>query len=76
MLFGKVSKFYITFILVMFPDWAPCLVSRVLRDRRQSKSESVLQILPLVHCAQMIVTSSLFVRFEHMSNNWKSEKVN
>jgi hypothetical protein len=47
-----------------------------LRDRRQSKSESVFKILPLVHCVSMIITSSLFLRFEHMSNEWKVEKVN
>jgi hypothetical protein len=29
-----------------------------------------------VHCVPMIITSSLFIVFEHMSNNWKVEKVN
>jgi hypothetical protein len=47
-----------------------------LRDRRQSKSEPVFKVLPLVHCVPMIITSSLFIGFEHMSNDWKVEKVN
>jgi hypothetical protein len=42
MLSGKVSKFSITFILYIFPDSAPYSFSRVLRDCRQSKSESEL----------------------------------
>jgi hypothetical protein len=65
-----------TFVLFVSPDSAPNLVSRVLRDRHQSKSESVFKILPLVHCVPIIITSSLFIRFEHMGNNWKVEKVN
>jgi hypothetical protein len=57
------------------PDSAPYPISGVLRDRRQSKSESVFKILPLVRCVPMSVTS-LFIRFESMSNDWKIEKVN
>jgi hypothetical protein len=42
-LYGKVSKFSITFILCICPDSAPCSISRVLRDHRQlKKSESEL----------------------------------
>jgi hypothetical protein len=52
------------------------ILYRVLRDRHQSKSESVFKVLPLVHCVPTIITSSLFIRFEHMSNEWKVEKVN
>jgi hypothetical protein len=42
-LYGKVSKLSITLKLCIFPDTAPFSVSRVLRDRRQSKSESELR---------------------------------
>jgi hypothetical protein len=58
------------------PDSSPYTISGVLRDRRQSKSESVFKILPLVRCVPMSVTSSLFIGFESMSNDWKIEKVN
>jgi hypothetical protein len=37
MLYGKVSKFSITFVLSNFPDSAPVSLSRVLRDRRRSE---------------------------------------
>jgi hypothetical protein len=76
MLFGKVSKISITFILCMSPDSEPYLVSRVLRDCRQSKSEYVFKVLPLVHCVPTIITSSMFIGFERMRNDWKVEKVN
>jgi hypothetical protein len=76
MLSGKISKLSTTFILFISPDSVPNSVSRVLRDRRQSKSESVFMVLPLVHCVPMIITSSLFIRFERMSNEWKVDKVN
>jgi hypothetical protein len=62
-------------ILFVSPDSAPNSVSKVLRDRRQSKSEALFKILPLVHCVPTIITSSLFIRFEHMSNEWKVEEV-
>jgi hypothetical protein len=75
-LYGKVSKFSITLILCIFPDSAPFSVSRVLRDRRQSKSESVFKVFSLVYCVPAIITSSLFVGFESMSSEWKVEKVN
>jgi hypothetical protein len=65
-----------TFVLFVSPFSTPNSVSTVLRDRRQSKSESVFKILPLVHCVPMIITSSLFIGFERMSNAWKDEKVN
>jgi hypothetical protein len=47
-----------------------------LRDRRRSKSESVAKVPPLLRCVPTIITSSLFIRFDHMSNEWKVEKVN
>jgi hypothetical protein len=37
MLSENVSKLSITFVLRMFPDSLPFLVSKVLRDRPQSK---------------------------------------
>jgi hypothetical protein len=76
MLFGKVSKINITLILAIFPNSVPSSVSRVLQYRRQSKSESVFKVLSLLHCVPMIITSSLFIGFECMSNDWKVEKVN
>jgi hypothetical protein len=48
----------------------------VLRDHRQSESEFVFKFLPLVHCVPTIITSSLLIVFEHMSNEWKFENVN
>jgi hypothetical protein len=65
----NVSKFSITFILGISYDSAPYPICGVLRDRHQSKSEVVFQVLPLLHCVPMIVTSSLFIRFEHTSND-------
>jgi hypothetical protein len=76
MLYGKVSKLSITFILCTSPDSAPYSVSRVLRDRCQSKLEYVFKVLPLVHCVPMIITSPLFIGFEHMCNDWKLRKLN
>jgi hypothetical protein len=70
-LYRKVSKFYVTFTLGISPDSAPCLVSKVLQDRYQSKSEVVFQVFPLVHCVSTITTSYLFIGFEHTSNGWK-----
>jgi hypothetical protein len=72
---GKVSKFSITFTLDISSDSAPYPISGVLRDFHELKSESVFKVFPLVHCVPTIVTSSLFVRFERTSNNWKVEKV-
>jgi hypothetical protein len=72
MLSRKVSKFSITFILFISPEFAPNSVSKVLRDRCQSKSASVIKVLPLVHYVPTSITSSLFTGFEHMSNDWKS----
>jgi hypothetical protein len=46
-----------------------------LQDRHQSKSESVSKVLPLVQYVPTIITSYLFDRFKHMSNEWKVEKV-
>jgi hypothetical protein len=46
-----------------------------LQNRRQSKSESVFKVLSLAHCVPTIITSSLFIGFEGMSNDWKDEKV-
>jgi hypothetical protein len=75
MLSGKGSLFSITFVLFISPDSTPNSVSMVLQDHHQSKSESVIKVLSLVHCVPMSITS-LFIRFEHMSNEWKVEKVN
>jgi hypothetical protein len=74
-LFGKVSKFSITFTLCISPDSAPYPIIGALWDRRQSESEAVFKILPLVHCVPMIITYSLFIGFEHMCKYWKVEKV-
>jgi hypothetical protein len=76
MLSGKVSKLSITLVLDISPNSTPYPISGVLRDHRQSESEFVSKVLPLVRCVPMIVTSSLFIGFEHMSNEWKVEKVN
>jgi hypothetical protein len=72
----KVSKLSITFAVDISPDSAPYPISGVLRDHRQSKSESVIKAPPLVHGVPMSITSSLFIGFECMSNGWKVEKVN
>jgi hypothetical protein len=72
---GKVSKFSITFTLDISLDFAPYLISGVLQDRHQPKSEAVFRILPLMCCVPMIITSSLFIRFDHTSNDWKVEKI-
>jgi hypothetical protein len=69
MLYGKVLKLSITFVLLISPDSTPNSVRKVLRDRHQSKSESVFKVLPRMTCVPMILTSSLFIRFEHMSND-------
>jgi hypothetical protein len=76
MLYGKVSKFSITFTLDISPDSASYSIGRVLQDHHQSESESVSKGLPLVRCVPMIITSSLFIGFEYTSNDWKVEKVN
>jgi hypothetical protein len=73
---GRISKLSTTFVLSTSPDSAPNSVNKVLRDCHKSKSESVFKILPLVHYVPMIITSSPFIRFERMSNDWKVEKVN
>jgi hypothetical protein len=72
---GKVSKFLITSVLCVFPDSVAVSVSGVLGDRRQSESKSVSKILPRVRWVPTIITSSLFIRFERMSNGWKVAKV-
>jgi hypothetical protein len=64
------------FVLFISPDSAPNLVSWVLRDHHQSKSEAVFKVLSLVRCVPMIITFYLFIRFERMSNDWNVEKVN
>jgi hypothetical protein len=75
-LYGKVSKFSTTFTLDISLDSAPYPINRVLRDHCQSKSESVFKILPLVYCVPMIIPYQMFIGFDHMSNDWKVEKVN
>jgi hypothetical protein len=69
------SKFSITFALDLSPVSAPYPIGGVLRDHRQSKSEAVSKVLPLVHYVPMIITFSLFIGFERMSNDWKVAKV-
>jgi hypothetical protein len=64
-----------TFVLFVSPGSAPNSVNMVLRDHCESKSESVFKVLPIVHCALIIITSSMFIGFEHMSNERKVEKV-
>jgi hypothetical protein len=68
---GKASKFSITSVLCIFPESALCPISRVLRDHHLSKSESVIKVPPLVHGVPRIITSSLFIGFGCMSNEWK-----
>jgi hypothetical protein len=68
---GKVLKLSITLTLGISPDSTPYPINRVLRDRRESKSESVFKVFSLVHCVLTSITSSLFVGFGHMSNDWK-----
>jgi hypothetical protein len=75
-LFGKVLKSSTTFILFISLDSALNSVSSVVRDHHKSKSEVVFKVLSFVHCIPMILTSSLFIRIERMSNDWKVEKVN
>jgi hypothetical protein len=70
-LYGKVSKLSITLVLDISHDSAQYSISGVLRDRRQPKSEAVSMVLPLVRCVPMMITSSLFIGFEHVSNEWK-----
>jgi hypothetical protein len=76
MLYGNKSKLSTPFVLFISHDSAPNSVSKVLRDRHQSKTESVFKVLPLVYCVPAIITSSLFIRFERMSNEWKFEEAN
>jgi hypothetical protein len=73
---GKVTKFSITFTLDISSDSTPYPIRGVLRDHHQSKSESVFKVLPLMRCVPMSITFSLFIRLEHMSNEWKVENVN
>jgi hypothetical protein len=72
----NISKLSIMFVLFISPDSTPYPISRVLWDRRQPKSEVVFRILSLVCCVPTIITSSLFIGFEHTSDDWKVEKVN
>jgi hypothetical protein len=71
----KVSKLYITFAVDLSPVSTPYSIGGVLRDHRQSKSEAVSKVLPLVHGVPMIITSSMFIGFERMRNEWKVVKV-
>jgi hypothetical protein len=74
-LYGKVSKFSITFTLDISPDYAPYPISGVLRDHHQSELESVSNVLPLVRCVPTIITSSYFIIFDCMSSEWRGEIV-
>jgi hypothetical protein len=71
----NVSKLSIAFTWEISPDSAPYPISEVLRDRHQSKSKSVSKILPRVRWVPTIITSSLFIGFERMSDGWKLAKV-
>jgi hypothetical protein len=71
----RYQKIPITFLLAIHPDSVPYSISRVLRDHHQSKSKSVFKVLSLAHCVPMIITSSLFIGFESMSNDRKDDKV-
>jgi hypothetical protein len=75
-LYLKISKLSTMFVLFISPDSAPYPISGVLRDHHYPKSEAVFKVSSLVHCVPTIITFSLFIRFEHMSNEWKVEKVN
>jgi hypothetical protein len=68
MIFRKVLKLSITFILGISPDSTPNSVRKVLRNHHQSESAYVFKVLSLVHCVPMIITLSLFIRIERMSN--------
>jgi hypothetical protein len=74
MLSGKVSKFSITLILCIFPDSAPCSISRVLRDRRRLKSESGLLFCcgglfgVLVCCIYLM--DEMLIHFSHVFDRW------
>jgi hypothetical protein len=72
---GRVSKLSITLVLDISHDSAPYSISGVSRYHHQPMSEAVFRILPLVCCVSTIITSSLFIGFEHTSNAWKVEKV-
>jgi hypothetical protein len=69
MFYGNVSKFFITFILGISPYSTPNSVIKILRNCRQSESASVFKVFPLTHCVPMIITWSIFIRIEHMSND-------
>jgi hypothetical protein len=72
---GKISKLSTMFVFFISPDSTPYRISGVLRDRCQSKSESVFKVLPLFHCVLTMITSSLFVGFERMSSESKVNEV-
>jgi hypothetical protein len=73
MLSGKVSKFSITFICISY-DSAPISVSRVLRDRSRSKSESELTfcrgglLRDLVCC--LCSMDEMLIRFSFVFDRW------
>jgi hypothetical protein len=74
MLSEKASKFSTTFILFTFPDSTPYSVSRVLRDHRQSKSESELTFCcgglfrVLVCCLYLM--DEMLIRFSLVFDRW------
>jgi hypothetical protein len=71
---GKVSKSSITVLLCVFPDSIPISVSGDLRDLHQSESEYMIKVPPLVHGVRMIIIPSSFIRFCHISNEWKERE--
>jgi hypothetical protein len=71
---GKVSKFSITFILCIASDSTPISVSRVLRDRSRSESESeltfyrggLLGVLVCCLCSMHV----MFIHFFFVFDRW------
>jgi hypothetical protein len=72
---GKISKFSITSVLCAFPDSVPVLVSRVLRDRCQLKTESELTFAIVVVYFGVLVCSlcsmdEMLIRFSLVCDRW------
>jgi hypothetical protein len=67
---NSLSLPYCAFLLILHH-----IQSAVFCECHQCKSEYVFQVLPLVHYVPTSITSSLFMGFERISNEWKVEKV-
>jgi hypothetical protein len=61
--------------LVIFCMWMYSYRNHLLMCRDYGCVKLLLEISECVHCVPMAITP-LFIRFEHMSNNWKVEEVN